>query len=68
MPNPNPNSSRDSVPHSNPVSNPTRTPTLPLSRYLTTSLYAVCVEHAFRLFRPEQFLFLRYEVRVRVGV
>jgi hypothetical protein len=21
----------------------------------------VCIEHAFRLFRPEQFLFLRYE-------
>ena len=39
----------------------TLTLTLTLTRYLATSLYAVCVEHAFRLFRPEQFLFLRYE-------
>ena len=66
MPNPDPTSSRDSVPDSNPDSNPARTPALPLSRYLTTSLYAVCVEHAFRLFRPEQFLFLRYEDLMRM--
>ena len=30
-------------------------------QYLATSLYAVCIEHALRLFRREQFLFLRYE-------
>ena len=68
MPSPNPNSGRTSVPNSSPDSDPTLTPALPLIRYLTTSLYAVCVEHAFRLFRPEQFLFLRYEVRARVRV
>ena len=49
-------------------------PTVELSRYLakcwnhggsmmyaTNSLYSVCVLHALRLFRREQFLFLRYE-------
>eukprot|EP00908_Phaeocystis_cordata_P001396 Transcript_11476.p2 GENE.Transcript_11476~~Transcript_11476.p2 ORF type:complete len:221 (-),score=37.90 Transcript_11476:97-759(-) len=30
-------------------------------QYLATSLYAVCIEHALRLFGREQFLFLRYE-------
>jgi len=30
-------------------------------QYLATSLYAVCIEYALRLFRREQFLFLRYE-------
>ena len=29
--------------------------------YVETSMYAVCVEHALRHFRREQFLFLRYE-------
>ena len=30
-------------------------------QYLTTSLYAVCIEYGLRLFEREQFLFLRYE-------
>jgi len=29
--------------------------------YLATSLYAVCIEHALRLFSRKQFLFLRFE-------
>ena len=34
--------------------------------YVETSMYAVCVEHALRHFRREQFLFLRYEDLMRM--
>ena len=34
--------------------------------YVETSMYAVCLEHALRHFRREQFLFLRYEDLMRM--
>ena len=34
--------------------------------YATTSLYAVCIMHALRIFPREQFLFLRYEDLMRM--
>ena len=34
--------------------------------YLQSSMYAVCILHAFRYFSPRQFLFVRYEDLIRL--